>query len=278
MTRIVTDSSADISPQLAAELGITVIPLRIHLGSNIYHDGAEIRQADFYQQLTRGGPLPIVRSPSLEEFRQGYERLLRTDDQIVSIHCSSRLNDTVQVAQEVTRTYLWTNKITVVDSRLISWGLELLAVTAAQAARRGAGVDEVLRIIRGMIPHIYMIFFVENMEYLERRESSVRGRNYTEGLLGVRPLLMMEEGEILPMERIRARGKVADRLFEFVTEFARMDQVMILQGRLTDMAQSLFERLIEVLPRQRIDIKPYGPVLASYLGPDALGVGVYEGT
>jgi len=79
------------------------------------------------------------------------------------------------------------------------------------------------------------------------------------------------------MEKVRSRGKSVDRLFEFVTEFARFDQVMILQGRPSDEPQELFKRLTEVFPEKKLDIKPYGLTLGTYLGPDALGVAVYEG-
>ena len=79
------------------------------------------------------------------------------------------------------------------------------------------------------------------------------------------------------MEKVRTRGKSIDRLFEFVTEFARFDQVAILQGRLSEETQLLFQRLNETFPERKLDIRPYGPALATYLGPDALGIAVYEG-
>ncbi|HUT14892.1 MAG TPA: DegV family protein [Anaerolineae bacterium] len=277
MIRIVTDSSADLSPQRAAELGVTVIPIRIGLGTRVYDGGVGIRRSDFYDQLARSGILPTARPPLLEEFHEAYRRLLKSGDQILSIHLSSKLSKTVEVAQGATKAFLGGNKITVVDSSLISWGLGVLVTSAAEAARRGATVEQVLRLIRGMIPHIYMVFYVENMGYLERRDGFGRRQRFTDGLIGVRPLLIVEDGQITPMERVRSRGKATDRLFEFVAEFARFEQAVVLQGRASDDTQTLFERLLDVFAEKRLDIKPYGPALATYLGPDALGVGVYEG-
>ena len=277
MIRIVTDSSADISPHLAAELGITVMPMRISLGTKAYYDGVDIDRNGFYRYLVKGMGRPTVEPPLLEEFQNVYKRLLKGTDQILSIHVSSKLNQTVQVAEEATKAFLGRSKITVVDSRMISWGLELLVTVAAEAAQRGASVEDIVRLIRGVIPHIYMVFFVENLDYVEGYGRFGRKRRFTDNLPGFRPLLIMEDGGIMPMERIRSRGKPTERLFEFVTEFARFDRATILQGRLSDGAQSLFEHLIEAFPEKRLDIKPYGLALASYLGPDALGVGVYEG-
>jgi len=277
MIRIVTDSSSDISPHLAAELGITVIPIRINFGTRVYYDGVDLNRPDFYSQLARQGALPNAEPPSPEEFHRIYSRLLQGADQILSIHVSSKLNNTVQIARDAAKAFLGRDSITVMDSRLASWGLEILVTTAAEAVQKGLSIEEVVRLIRGMIPHIYMVFFVENLDYLERRRGWNKNRKFTDGLLGVRPLLIMEDGEIMPMEKVRTRGKAVDRLFEFVAEFARFERVMVLQGRRADEARLLFERLIDVFPEKRLGIKSYGPALATHLGPDALGVVVYEG-
>jgi DegV family protein with EDD domain len=277
MIRIVTDSSSDISPQVASELGITVIPARINFGTKVYHDGVDIDRVEFYRHLAKSMVLPTTEPPLLEEFQHVYSQLLKSADQILSVHVSSKLNKTVQVAQEAAKTFLGRNKITVVDSRLVSWGIELLVSMAADAAQRGLSVEEIVRLARGIVPHVYMVFFVENLEYLERHVHSGRSRIFTDNLPGVRPLLIMEEGEIVPMDKVRTRGKSVDRLVEFVSEFARFERVVILQGRPSDEAQLLFTRLLEAFPEKRIDIRPYGPTLATCLGPDALGIAVYEG-
>ena len=142
MIRVVTDSASDIPPYLAAELGITVIPIRINMGTRIYYDGADIDRTDVYHRLTRSGILPTAEPPLLEEFQQVYGRLLKSTEQILSIHISSKLNKTVQVAQESTQAFLGKNKLTVVDSRLVSWGLELLVTMAAEAAQIGSSVKK----------------------------------------------------------------------------------------------------------------------------------------
>jgi DegV family protein with EDD domain len=277
MVKIVTDSSSDISPHLATELGITVVPVRISFGAKVYYDGIDIDRSSFYQQLSKSAVLPTAEPPLFEELQQAYGQLIKGSDQILSIHSSSRLNKTVQVAQEAAKSFLGRSKIIVVDSRMISWGLALVVSMAAEAARRGSSADEIVRLIRGVVPHIYMVFFAENLDYLERRSHPGRGRMAMDGLPGVRPLLIIEEGEIVPMEKVRTRGKSIDRLFEFVSEFARFDQVAILQGRLSEDTQLLFQRLTEAFPERKLDIRPYGPALATHLGPEALGVAVYEG-
>ena len=277
MICIVTDSSCDISPHLATDLGITVVPVRIKVGTTVFHEGVDLERAEFYRQLSRSTIVPTTEPPSIEEFQRIYSRLLKQADQILSIHVSSKLSDTVRIAEEAKKGFLGRSKITVVDSRLISVGLEILVSAAAEAALKGASVEDIVRLVRGMIPHIYMVFYIENLDYLDRRGQPWRGRMFTDNLPGVRPLLIMEDGEVLPLDKVRTSGKSVDRLFEFVAEFAHLERVVILQGRPSEEAQLLFERLMDVFPEKRLDIRPYGSTLATCLGPDALGVVVYEG-
>jgi DegV family protein with EDD domain len=277
MIRIVTDSSSDLSPRLVAELGVSVIPVRISFGSRVFHDGVDLDRNGFYRQLAEGSLSPILESPLVEDFQSTYSHLLKTTDQILSIHLSSRLNNTERVAQEAAKTFLGRSRITVVDSKMVSWGLGLLVTLAAEAAQRGETLDQIVKLIRGAIPHIYMVFFAENLDHLERHAQRTKARLFGDGLLALRPLLIVEDGKITPLERVRSRGKPVERLFEFLAEFAHFDQAAVLQGRLGEEPQVLFGQLSEAFPEKRIDIKPYGAALATYLGPDCLGIGVYEG-
>ncbi len=278
MIRIVTDSSADISARLASELDITVVPLRVRVGRQMLRDGIDIDLSTFYRHMSEGVLSPTVEAPPHTEFHDVYSQLLEGADQILSIHSSSSLNGSVLAAQEATRAFLGRSKITVVDSRMISWGLALLAILAAQSAQRGDPADEIVRLIRGTIPHIYMVFFTENLEYFGRHSRRSRERWLSEGLSGLRPLLIIEDGRIVPLERVRSRGKPVDRLFEFLGEFAHFEQAAVLQGRPSDEAQALFDQVTQAFPQKNLDLRAYGPALAAYLGPDAVGIGVYEGT
>lgn len=277
MIKFVTDSSSDISPHLASQLGVTVLPVRIRLGDQVYRDGLDIDRSSLYRQLAQGAGRPFLEPPPAEAFQAAYSRLLKSTDQVMSLHLSSRLSKTAQVAQETARGFLGRSKITVIDSSTISWGLELLLRLATQAAQRGATVEDIVRLVRGTIPHIYMVFYTDNPEYMGYQRRLGAMRTQADPLSGLKPLLIMEEGEIVPMERVRIRGKPMERLLEFVSEFARFDRATILQGRLSDGAQSLFEHLLEEFPEKRLEIKPYGLALATFVGPDALGIGVYEG-
>ncbi|MCG2768529.1 MAG: DegV family protein [Chloroflexota bacterium] len=275
--RIVTDSTAEIPKTLVDELGITVIPMYVHIGSETFRDGVEIDSAEFYRRLSKGPINPTTSPPTKDEFRQQYDRLSRETNGIVSIHISSKLSRTLEMADQAAEHFLGTTRVVTIDSLQASWGLGLLVVEAARKAAAGDGLDEIVRYVRGLIPKIYLVLFVNTLEYLRRGGRIGKARALVGGLLSTRPVLVLEDGEIMPLSKARSRGRAIDRLLEFVVEFPRIESITVVQGRATPESQELLMRLNEIFPEKEIDLRTFGPALATHLGPDSVGVVVYEG-
>jgi DegV family protein with EDD domain len=129
-----------------------------------------------------------------------------------------------------------------------------------------------------MIPHIYIVFYVDQMDYLERGSRVGRAQAILGTMLNVKPLLFVEDGEIIPLEKVRSHEKAIEKLFEFVAEFSELEQAAIVQRSLnpTEETDMLIERLEQIFPDIKFPIIQYGPVLASHIGPSAMGVVVYE--
>jgi DegV family protein with EDD domain len=167
------------------------------------------------------------------------------------------------------------------DSMSASWGLGLLVKAAAEAAADGLPLDAIVRLVRGMLPHIYLVFFVERLDYLERGGRIGTAQALLGTMLHIKPLLLMEDGEIVPLEKVRTRTLVIEKVADFVAEFATIQQLVILkspvENEINDLVGELREHLSTALPRQEFDVIDYDPVLACHLGPGALGVIVYEG-
>ncbi len=275
---IVTDSTAYLGPGVDEELGITVVPLLIHLGDDTLRDGVDITPEPFFQCLEQGGPIPRTSPPSVQTFEQVYARLHTVTDQILSIHISAQLSQTTRNARRGAESLLGRCNIVVIDSQTTSLGLGILAKAAAEAAQRGAPMDEVVRLIRGMIPHIYIVFYVDQMDYLERGNRIGKAQAILGTMLNVKPLLFMEDGDIIPLEKVRTHEKAVEKLFEFVAEFSDLKQAAIIQRHTTPTQETkmLLERLEQIFPKVQFPIIQYGPVLASHIGPSAMGVIVYE--
>jgi DegV family protein with EDD domain len=165
--RIVTDSTARFLSSAVQELGITVVPLHIKIGDREYLDGIDLNEQEFFQILRKRGEKPSVLPPTVEDFARVYEELHLTTGEIISIHLPEEFSGAVRNARQAADMLLGRCKIEVIDSETISLGLGILVEAAARATADGRSMDQVVRFVRGLIPQIYVVFFSENLNYLE---------------------------------------------------------------------------------------------------------------
>src|SRR6185436_4543901 len=165
---IVTDSSAHfIDPTFPARHHITIVPLTIQIGKQTFRDGIDISTGQLFQRVKpNGGPLPSAAAPTPEQFAAAYEELHKTSGQIISIHASGKLSHVPHNARLGADNFQGRCKIIVVDSLSTSIGLGILVEAAALAIERGQSLDEVVKLVRGMVPRLYTVFFIETMDYL----------------------------------------------------------------------------------------------------------------
>jgi DegV family protein with EDD domain len=275
-TSIVTDSTSGLSPDEVRPLGIAIIPMHIEVSGRSYLEGVDLSLPEYHRLIGNDSQMPDTRPPTVREFHDLFRRLSREADEVVAVLVSSRLSPMVGVARQAAQSYLGRTRVTIVDSRLTATPLAWLALAAGEAASAGVDSTEVVRLLRAMIPHMYIAFYLENLERLqaaglEAREPAVATT------AGTKPLLMLEEGEIVPLERSRSRGRAVDRLYDFVKEFRRLERVSILQGRPLPESIELATMISEELPEMAVETRLYPASVAAHVGNDALGVAVYEG-
>jgi DegV family protein with EDD domain len=275
--KIITDSAIYLDPGLIEKHDITLLSQRLRFDHTTFREGVDITPPHFFQRMVKDPAMPSVLPPPLQEFRQAYERVQRNTDQILVLVSSSHLSDTFRVAHEATQLFLGRCRIAVVDSQSTSLALGILVEAAATAAEAGQPLDDIVRLVRGMIPRIYVIFFVETLDYLERAGRIGPAQALLGTLLSIKPLLIIEDGEIIPQEKVRTTTRAVEKLFDFVAEFSRMERLAILESPLKNDAPLLLERLALIMPNRSVPVLPYSPSLACHLGPDAMGVVVYEG-
>jgi DegV family protein with EDD domain len=170
-------------------------------------------------------------------------------------------------------------EIAVIDSQTTSAALGILIQEAAEAARRGALLEEVVRIVHGVIPRLYCVCYVETLDYLRRIDLIGEAQAILGTMLGVKPFLTIEGGELITMEKVLTRSQAVDRLMEFVAEFTRVEKLVILQNTpgITDQTRMLQDRLTIQCPDLHPPVMLYEPLLATMIGPDGMGMVVYEG-
>jgi len=166
----------------------------------------------------------------------------------------------------------------VIDSMSTSFGLGLLVEKAARAAAQGANINDIARIVNGAVPHLYVAMFSESLNYLERSAHLGPSQSLLGTMLGIKAMLMIEEGKLISLEKVQTREEVVEKLYEFVAEFAHIDRVGVLHHAYEEPQATLIAQLKDALPHAQVQAVSYPPSLAVHLGPNMVGVVVYEGT
>ncbi|WP_110515050.1 DegV family protein [Herpetosiphon llansteffanensis] len=276
--KIITDSTADIPPALAQELNITVIPIHVHFGDQTLRAGIDISNEQFYRRMAEGGPYPYTTAPAPGVFEQYYRQFSREYDGVFSIHLSNRFGGVVKSAT-IARDKLPASltRVEVIDSTSTSLGLGMVAIAAARAALDGASLDEVHRTVMQTIQLTHVVFFVDSIDYLERSGRLSQASAMLGSMQRIKPLLILDDGEIVPYDRTRTRAKAIEGLFTFIEDFPKVEQVAIMHSTTPDDVEKLLEKIDPIYPRDQVMIVEYGPALGAHLGPNAMGVVVYEG-
>ncbi len=276
--RIVTDSTADLPLKLAHDLGIAVVPLSVIFGDEVYREGIDISHDLFYDKLIHGKELPTTSAPSVGDFLEVYEPLLKETDEIVSVHLSSKLsathNNALQAAQVVADQG---GRVEVVDSEVVSLGLTFVTLAAARVAREGGSVEEIKEAIDRTIRRLRIYILLDTLEFLRRGGRIGRGRAFLGAMLRVKPLLSLRDGEVHPEERLRTKAMAMERLFQITTSYPKVREVAIGYSTNPQDAHDFQRRLAEVMPHVNIWVTRVGPVIGTHGGPGVLGLGLLEG-
>jgi DegV family protein with EDD domain len=277
---VVTDSAATIETTVADHLDITVLPLTVRIDHQDYQDGADLDHEELLLRMAHDRIRPSIVGPTSEQFRQVYSRLTRRTDKIISLHSSASLSLVCREARRAASEFLGRCDIVVMDSETLSLGLGILVQEAARLANASIPLSEIMRQMRGIIRRIYIVLVTDTLDYLEHSQRVSPAQAILGTMLGIKPFLALEEGEIIPMEKVRNRERAIDKLAEFASEFSSIEQVAILQSTRypTQETKMLQERLALIAPGHDFPILLYGPLLASHIGPDGMGLIVYEGT
>ena len=278
--RIITDISAYLEPEFIAANRITVLPVEIRFGDEQFLIRPGERPTRLLELMAQGPAMKAQVTIPARYFRRAYEKLHRTTEEILVILSSGKLNDAYASAEAATQPFLGRCQINILDSLSASWGLGLLVKAAVEISHQGQPLEEVVRQVRGMLPRIYSAFFVNRLDYLESGGRIDLAQAILGTMLHIKPILLFEEGDILPLEKVRTLPMALEKLANFVAEFAAPQEVVILRGPLTSADDALIGELIDhlslVLPDWEFPVIEYDPLLACHVGPDGLGVAVYE--
>ena len=269
---LVTDSTADLPAELAAERGVTVVPLTLSLDGVDYLDRVDIGPDEFYRKLAASSGMATTSQPSPGRFAATYEELLGRHDAVLSLHISSDLSGTYAAAVQGAE-MAGGGRVTVIDTRLVSMALGLVVLAAARALDEGAEPSQCWERVRPLGDAMRVYFMVGTLEYLRRGGRIGRASALVGSVLQVKPVLTLTGGEVAPLERVRTSEKALAR----VAELAQATSTRLCATVGHAAAPEMSERLAATLDERCESLLciPIGPVVGAHAGPGTVGVGCY---
>lgn len=218
--KIITDSACDLPKALIKEYDIEVIPLLVLLDGKELVDGQDITPEQVYAAI-RAGKVPRTNQTPGKTFQQVFQKYLQLGQECVYIAFSSKLSGTCQtgmmVAQELNK-HSEKGSVEVVDTLCGSMGQGLLVLEAAKMAKAGMTVPEIIEKVKGEAPHMEHLFTVDDLNYLYRGGRVSRTSAFVGSLLKIKPLLHVENGMMIPFQKVRSKQKAIKRLVEVMAE------------------------------------------------------------
>lgn len=274
VVRIVTDSTADLPPEVAERLGIIVVPLVVMFGDEMLQDGIDITSEKFFKRLAREQQLPTTSQPSSGTFRAAYEALRDAGaTEILSIHVSGKLSRTVESARQGASDVSGV-RIEHIDSGHASLALGMGVISAARAAQAGASLDEIGAQVASQFRRTRCFFLVDTLEYLRRGGRIGRAQQLIGSLLQFKPLLEIHEGEVVPLGRARTRRKAIEDLIRRISELRPFTHAMAVHATTPEDCEYLVERLYGMAQDAEIVVGRLTPVVGVHGGPGLLGCAV----
>ena len=275
--KIITDTLSDISEDLAAELGITIVPLYVRFGEEVYRDRVEITAEEFYRRLQSEDVLPSTTQPTPNDFSQVYEKLAAETDEILVIVISSKMSGTYRSAEQARESFEGKCRIEIVDSLSVAMTQGLIVISAANAVQAGAGLDEAAWIARDAIDRVHLSAYFDTLKYLAKGGRIGKAQGLLGSMLSVKPILTIKEGEMAPLTRVRSLNAGMDYLFNVVSGMPNIEGLAVECTTTPDIADELTERIGSIYPKDKIYRSIISPVIGVYAGPKAVAVSILEG-
>ena len=271
---VVSDSNAYLPKRLAEANGVTMLQqyVRYADGRLVHEDEVDLEQ--FFDEM-RAAELPTTTNPTAEDFTRVYEDLLRHSDAIVSLHSSGQLSRTVEAAHEAAAALGAEARVTVVDSQSICGGLALMALAAARRAAVGESAERVVEVAEEARAELKMWFAIDTLEFLRRSGRIGAAGAWIGSTLRVKPILTIESGQMMPVERVRT----SERAFERLVDYARQrhtsgaDAWAVQHVRSPEQAELLVDRAREVFGTEPVFVSEIGAVVGAHTGPGLIGIG-----
>jgi DegV family protein with EDD domain len=270
---VVTDSVANLPLELVERYAITVIPLLVTFGQEVFRDGLDITAAQFYRRLREDEHLPTTSTPSMGDFLSLFHRLAGKAQAIACIHLARELSGTLAIAEEVGQSFKQV-PVRIVDSRSAAMAHGFVVLEAARVAAEGGDLAAVVARAREMIPRVNLVVTLDTLEYLYRGGRIGRAARLMGSALQFKPIIFVEDGMVDALERPRTRAKAVRRIVEIMTTRVRERPVhaAVVHADALDEAERLRQEVASLFNCRELYVTDLTPVMGTHGGPGVLGM------
>ncbi|MCM3610589.1 DegV family protein [Planococcus sp. MERTA32b] len=275
--RLFADSASDLPKEFFEKENVELFPLRVHIGNEEFEDIRTIHSQKVFDAI-RNDIRPKTSQVSPDEMLNAFEQLAKDGEEGFYIAFSSELSGTygtAMMASEQIREEYPDLKLTIMDSKLASLGYGMLVKEAVKLRSQGHPLKEIIERVRFMAEHTESLFTVEDLDYMAKGGRISKGSAFVGGLLNIKPLLHVENGKLVPIEKLRGRKKVVKRIVELMEERGEQLEKQIISishGDDEEFANLMKEAIEEQFHPKNVEIYMIGSVIAAHTGPGTLAV------
>ena len=276
--RIIVDSTADLPPAVRERL--TVVPLTVHFGDEEYIDGVTIDHRAFYEKLIESDVLPTTSQATPDGFLRVFEEVAAAGDTAVVLTLSSNLSGTYQSAMIAAAEY--PGRIFAVDSRSVAIGTGILAELALRLADSGLSAEEIAGRMEKEREKVCIIAMLDTLEYLKKGGRISKTLAFAGGLLSIKPVVTLREGEIVILGKARGSKQGSNLLVQEIAKAGGVDFARPVLLGYTGLSDALLQKYIEdsremwVHGTENLRVSPIGSVIGTHAGPGAIAVAYFR--
>jgi DegV family protein with EDD domain len=264
---VVTDSTADLPDEWRDRYGIEVVPLKVLFGKESFRDRVDMTDEEFFRRLAASSSLPTTSAPSPGEFAEVYERLSKDYEGCISIHIGRQLSATAEAAR-VGAQSVEGFPVKVIDSETVTMPMAFLCRVAAESA----SLDEATAAVEQRIPKCRVLALLDTLRYLEMGGRIKRAQAVIGTMLDLKPLLLVEDREIKPVDRVRTRSRAVARMIDFFRTQTPVEYAAVMHAQAPEDAERIVADLRKEFPDLDLPVGQIGCVLGTHTGPKALGL------
>lgn len=275
--KIFTDSGCDLPKSYYEENDVVLLPLRVHLNNKEYEDVISIDSKEIYDAI-RQGAQPKTSQVSPELFLKHFEELAKNDEEGIYIAFSSELSGTYSTAQMIRNQVLEqypSLKLVIIDSKCASLGHGLVVEEAVRLRNMGVSLEDMANKIGSIAPQMEHLFTVEDLDYLAKGGRVSKASAFLGGLLSIKPILNVEDGKLVPIEKSRGRKKALNRMLDLMQERGGTFTNKIVGLSHSDDAAFANEVKASIQERfspQAVQITMIGSAIGSHVGPGTIAI------